>query len=134
MFSLAFKSGVSWNESFWSHEQFDALLLEARAELDEAKRREMYWVMQDIVANQGGVAIPMFASYVFATRPSVGTPRNNGLESGSRWIKLHAALVESGLTYSLPDSDSSCCPCQSDCTATLSAVQPHVILKTADRP
>ena len=74
MFTLAFKSGVSWNESYWSNERFDALLAEARAELDEEKRREMYWEMQDLVANDGGVAIPMFASYVFATRDAVGTP------------------------------------------------------------
>ncbi|MEM1048419.1 MAG: ABC transporter substrate-binding protein [Pseudomonadota bacterium] len=94
MFSLAFKSGVSWNESFWSHEKFDSLLAEARAELDDAKRREMYFEMQEIVANQGGVAIPMFASYVFATRPSVGTPEvmgsNLDLDGSSfmqRWWK-----------------------------------------------
>ena len=78
MFSLAFKSGVAWNESFWSHEKFDNLLIEARAELDTGKRREMYGEMQDIVANQGGVAIPMFASYIFGTRPSVGTPESFG--------------------------------------------------------
>ena len=78
MFSLAFKSGVSWNESFWSNERFDSLLIEARAELDENKRREMYWEMQDLVANKGGVAIPMFASYVFATRPSIGMPDTLG--------------------------------------------------------
>lgn len=74
MFSLAYKSGVAWNEAFWSHERFDQLLTEARAELDEAKRREMYHEMQDIVANQGAVAIPMFANYVFATGETVGTP------------------------------------------------------------
>ncbi|SLN56114.1 Periplasmic dipeptide transport protein precursor [Roseovarius albus] len=74
MFTLAFKSGVSWNESYWGNERFDALLIEARAELDDNKRREMYWEMQDLVANDGGVAIPMFASYVFATRDGVGTP------------------------------------------------------------
>ncbi len=74
MFSLAYKSGVAWNESYWSHDAFDQLLLAARAELDEAKRQEMYFEMQDIAANQGGVAIPMFASYVFVTADSVGTP------------------------------------------------------------
>lgn len=78
MFSLAFKSGVAWNESFWSHDKFDKLLVEARAELDSAKRREMYGEMQEIVANQGGVAIPMFASYVFGTRPTVGHPETFG--------------------------------------------------------
>ncbi|MEB8386892.1 ABC transporter substrate-binding protein [Rhodobacteraceae bacterium KMM 6894] len=90
MFSLAYKSGVSWNESFWSNEAFDALLVAARAELDEAKRREMYFEMQEIVANQGGVAIPMFASYVFATADSVGTPEafaSNLDLDGSRFME-----------------------------------------------
>lgn len=94
MFSLAFKSGVSWNESFWSNERFDKLLIEARAELDETKRREMYFEMQDIVANKGGVAIPMFASYVFATSDAVGTPETfasnqdlDGAKFMERWWK-----------------------------------------------
>ncbi len=78
MFSLAFQSGVAWNESLWSHEKFDKILVEARAELDTEKRRQMYGEMQDIVAKQVGVAIPMFASYVLATRPSVGTPDKLG--------------------------------------------------------
>ncbi len=94
MFTLAFKSGASWNESYWSNERFESLLAEARAELDEAKRRDMYWEMQDLVANDAGVAIPMFASYVFATRDAVGTPEvigsNLDLDGASfmnRWWK-----------------------------------------------
>lgn len=78
MFSLAFKSGVDWNESFWSNDRFDALLVEARAELNQDKRREMYFEMQDLVANKGGVAIPMFASYIFATAATVGHPETFG--------------------------------------------------------
>lgn len=90
MFSLAFKSGVAWNESFWTHEKFDNLLLEARAELDDTRRRDMYYEMQDIVANQGGVAIPMFASYIFATRGNVGHPETFGSNldmDGARFIE-----------------------------------------------
>ncbi len=90
MFSLAFQSGVSWNEAFWSNERFDSLLLEARAELDDARRREMYFEMQDLVANQGGVPIPMFASYVFATRGSVGHAETFGSNldmDGSRFLE-----------------------------------------------
>jgi len=94
MFSLAFKSGVSWNESFWSHDRFDKHLVAARAELDPERRRQMYYEMQDIVANQGGVAIPMFASYVFATSDAVGTPEAfasnldlDGAKFMERWWK-----------------------------------------------
>ena len=66
MFSTAYAAGADWNDTFWEHDRFNALLVEARAELDEAKRREMYFEMQQILSNEGGVVVPMFANYVFA--------------------------------------------------------------------
>jgi hypothetical protein len=42
MLTLAYASGASWNDTFWDNDRFNKLLVEARAELDEAKRREMY--------------------------------------------------------------------------------------------
>ncbi len=74
MFSTTYQTGVSWNESRWSHEKFDRLLVEARAELDEVKRRDMYFEMQKILNEEGGSAIPMFASYVFGVADGVGLP------------------------------------------------------------
>jgi peptide/nickel transport system substrate-binding protein len=46
MFTTAYVSGAEWNDSFWSNESFDELLVAARSELDEAKRRQMYQEMQ----------------------------------------------------------------------------------------
>ena len=66
MFSTAYSDGAPWNDSFWVHDQFNQLLVAARAELDHAKRREMYVEMQRIVSDEGGVIIPMFANYVIA--------------------------------------------------------------------
>jgi peptide/nickel transport system substrate-binding protein len=66
MFSTAYADGVPWNDSYWKHERFNQLLVEARAELDDAKRREQYYEMQKIVSDEGGVVIPMFANYVMA--------------------------------------------------------------------
>ena len=71
MFSTAYAAGADWNDSFWSHDRFNKLLVEARAELDEAKRREMYVEMQGIVSNEGGVVVPMFNNYVFAMSTKV---------------------------------------------------------------
>lgn len=76
MFSTTYQTGVSWNESRWSNERFDKLLVEARAELDQNKRREMYYEMQKILNEEGGSAIPMFASYVFGVSDGVGMPEN----------------------------------------------------------
>jgi len=71
MFSTAYAADAAWNDTFWKHERFNVLLREARAELDEGKRREMYLEMQSIVADEGGVVIPTFANYVFAVNRRV---------------------------------------------------------------
>lgn len=90
MFSTTYQSGVPWNETHWENARFDKLLLEARAELDEAKRRAMYYEMQAIVRDDGGAAIPMFADYVFANRDTVGLPSvlgSNWDMDGERWME-----------------------------------------------
>ncbi len=71
MFSTAYSDGAPWNDSFWVHDRFNQLLVSARAELDQTKRREMYVEMQRIVSDEGGVIIPMFANYVFATSDKI---------------------------------------------------------------
>jgi peptide/nickel transport system substrate-binding protein len=78
MFSTAYAAGAPWNESFWSNDRFNQLLIEARSELDEDKRRAMYYEMQDLVSNQGSTVIPMFASYVMAHSDAVATPEKVG--------------------------------------------------------
>ena len=90
MFATAYSCGAAWNDSFWCHDRFEALMIAGRAELNDNKRREMYWEMQDIVANQGGVIIPMFASYVFAVSDKIKLPdqmaSNRDLD-GERWME-----------------------------------------------
>ena len=83
MFSTAYEAGVPWNGTQWEHEKFNKLLKAARAELDEARRREMYAEMQQIVRDEGGPIIPMFASYVFATSEKLALPA----QIGSNWDK-----------------------------------------------
>jgi peptide/nickel transport system substrate-binding protein len=60
LFTLFFKSDAAWNESGWKNEQFDQLLLAARAETDEAKRKQLYGDMQVLVHEKGGIGIPQF--------------------------------------------------------------------------
>ena len=54
MFSIAFQSGGDWNETRFTDEKFDSLLLEARSTTDFDKRKEMYCEMQNIVQDDGG--------------------------------------------------------------------------------
>ena len=70
--SQAFAGDAAWNEGFWKNEQFDQLLVTARAELDEAKRRDMYGEMQRLISEEGSVIIPMFASNVYGVSKEIG--------------------------------------------------------------
>lgn len=62
IFSLFYSSTAPWNESGWKNPQFDQMLAAARGEADEAKRKQLYGDMQELVHNQCGVAIPLFIS------------------------------------------------------------------------
>ena len=63
--------GAAWNDTQFNHEAFNKLLVQARAELDEAKRREMYREMQRILRDEGGVIVPMFANAVTARTDAI---------------------------------------------------------------
>jgi peptide/nickel transport system substrate-binding protein len=64
LFSLLFKSDAPWNESGWKNAQFDQLVVAARGEADERKRKQMYGDMQQLVHDHCGVCIPVFSSLV----------------------------------------------------------------------
>ena len=65
-FSSFFKSDAPWNECGWKNERFDQLLLAARSEPDEARRKQLYGDMQVLVHDQAGVGIPVFISLLDA--------------------------------------------------------------------
>ncbi|MBM3598025.1 MAG: ABC transporter substrate-binding protein [Alphaproteobacteria bacterium] len=66
LFSAAYASNATWNESHWKRPKFDELLIQARAELDDAKRRRMYQDMQLMLHEEGGSIIPAFYNYIVA--------------------------------------------------------------------
>lgn len=72
IFSLAHKSDAAWNETHWKNAEFDKVLIAARAERDQAKRKQMYQDMQRMVYEQGGTIVPTFFSIIDAGQKSVG--------------------------------------------------------------
>jgi peptide/nickel transport system substrate-binding protein len=64
LFSTYFKSDAPWNEAGWKNERFDQLLLAARGEADEVKRKQIYGDMQVLVHENGGLGIPVFISLI----------------------------------------------------------------------
>jgi peptide/nickel transport system substrate-binding protein len=71
MFSEVYARDAPWNDTHWKNARFNALLVSARAELDTDVRRAMYREMQQLVSDEGGVIVPMFANYVMARGSSV---------------------------------------------------------------
>jgi peptide/nickel transport system substrate-binding protein len=92
VFSQIYSSGADWNESHFEHERFNQILVEARAELDAGKRREMYVEMQRILNEEGSAVIPLYLAYTHAARDRVFLPDQmasnwelDGHKNAERW-------------------------------------------------
>ncbi len=93
MFATAYEEGVPWNDSQWDSgdsARFQELLLSARAELDSDKRREQYTEMQQILRDDGGTLVPMFANYVQAVNNRIVSPDT----VGNLWQMDNARMAE----------------------------------------
>ncbi|NVO56664.1 ABC transporter substrate-binding protein [Rhodobacteraceae bacterium B1Z28] len=66
IYSLAFQSEAGWNETNFNNTRFDELLVAARGEADQAKRKEMYREMAMLVRDEGGLIMPMFNNFIDA--------------------------------------------------------------------
>jgi peptide/nickel transport system substrate-binding protein len=75
MLTIAYKSDAPWNDTFWKSADFDKLLLAARVELDQSKRKEMYGQLQGMISATGGALIPLFIDYLEA-----GSSRVQGMK------------------------------------------------------
>lgn len=92
MLSVAYQSDAAWNESFWKRPQFDQLLVQARAELDTAKRKQMYHDLQVMVHEDGAVVVPMFNNMLFGARAEVDGMVRSPVLTGLRCAEqLHFA-------------------------------------------
>jgi peptide/nickel transport system substrate-binding protein len=92
MFTQAFSAASAWNETHWNNERFEKLLVEARAELDSAKRHGMYAEMQQLVRDEGGFVCPVFRNWIVATSDKVhvsdkmaGDAPVDGNRNAERW-------------------------------------------------
>ncbi len=66
MYSTAYLSTAEWNDTQWKRPEFDAMLIEAKAELDPARRKELYSKMAWMLRDEGGLILPMFNDFVDA--------------------------------------------------------------------
>lgn len=92
IFTLGYAAGSDWNESHFKNDRFNTLLVEARAELDNDKRTEMYSEMQRILHDDGATIIPFFRNWIYARRATVthgdaltGNWPLDGARGAERW-------------------------------------------------
>ena len=86
LFTQFFKSDAPWNEANWKSPKFDQMLIAARGEPDDAKRKKIYGDMQVLVHETGGIGIPMFLS---STRCPHDKAQGPGLDPAGRPDGLH---------------------------------------------
>ncbi|TJW39612.1 MAG: ABC transporter substrate-binding protein, partial [Mesorhizobium sp.] len=90
IYSTAYLSTAAWNDTHFSNERFDKLLIEARAEFDQDKRKNLYRDMAIIVRDEGGTIAPVFNQYIDATGPGLmGFVKNpmRGLSNASALVQ-----------------------------------------------
>ena len=72
MYSTAYLSTAEWNDTAFVDPEFDKLLIAARGELDQVKRKAEYSQMASLVRDTGGLILPMFNDFVEGRRAEVG--------------------------------------------------------------
>ncbi|GBR46308.1 ABC transporter substrate-binding protein [Neokomagataea thailandica] len=68
---VGFASTSPWNESRWHNAHFDGLLSEVKSTGNDARKRQIYWDMQELIASGSGVCIPNFTTSLDAYAPHV---------------------------------------------------------------
>jgi peptide/nickel transport system substrate-binding protein len=87
--TLSLNSASEWNETHWKRADFDALVARAGQTADEQERNKLYRDAQRMVAQEGGMILPVFSSVVAGLRkgcsgysPNVDVNRINYAELG----------------------------------------------------
>ena len=92
MFSAVYQAEAPWNDTRWANPRFNQLLVAARKELDEKKRRDMYAEMQMLCRDDGGAIVLVFANDVQAASAGLHKPERvasnwefDGHKVAERW-------------------------------------------------
>ena len=93
MYSTAYLSSADWNDTKFFRPDFDKIIIDARAELDNAKRKELYRTAAVMVRDEGGLILPMFNDFIDAIGPNIGgwfEDSNSGMMNDKALIKCWA--------------------------------------------
>jgi len=89
--TTVYAKGADWNETHWANPRFNELLVAARGETDENKRKGMYAEIQQLIHDDGGVIVLVFNNYVEAASKKLAHNKIapnwecDGLKIAERW-------------------------------------------------
>jgi peptide/nickel transport system substrate-binding protein len=93
VFRQIYGSASDWNDSNWKVPAFDDLVMNAAVELDNAKRTEMYFTCQEMIAEDGGMICFAITDYldgyskkVMGTEPHARYDLNDDRISEKGWF------------------------------------------------
>ena len=70
MFKAAYTNDTEWNDTAWrdtkSSKRFNELVIAAASETDQKKRKSQYFEAQQLIHDDGGAIVPMFANFIMA--------------------------------------------------------------------
>ncbi len=89
--SQAFLTGQPWNDTHYSNPKLDKLVVDARVELDEAKRKSMYAECQSLISDEAGLIC-----YAFGDQLDGCLTKLRGLEPHPRYDMNDNRLAEKG--------------------------------------
>lgn len=94
MYSAAYTADTEWNDTDWRTSdaavRFNDVVTTARAELDDAKRGDLYLEAQSLINDDGGAIVPMFANYISGHSTDLAHAEN----VASNWELDGAKLAE----------------------------------------
>jgi peptide/nickel transport system substrate-binding protein len=72
MYSTGYISTADWNDTRFKRPDFDKMVLAARGELDQDKRKKIYRDIAVLMHDEGGLIVPFFNQFIDATAGKVG--------------------------------------------------------------
>ena len=96
MYSAAYTADTEWNDTAWkdteSADRFNEVVVMARSETDQNKRKDLYWEAQALLQDDGGAIVSMWANYISAHAKNLTNDgnvaanwENDGNKIGERW-------------------------------------------------
>ncbi len=94
MYSAAYTADTEWNDTAWKEtddaKRFNEVVVSARSETDEGKRKAQYFEAQQLLHDDGGAIVAMWANYIHAHSKKL---TNEG-KVAANWVNDGGKLAE----------------------------------------